>query len=192
MWIVPSLWNKLRQLWRFANDRKPRRLANLHSFAAAFRFSAWFGWRSRSAQTWQQLVDPATHLLRRTRSLLVFPRTQFWFDQIASQHQMVVCDSNDQSPALKLLWCAQTGFFPHQRLFVKAIAMFLPETQRIAQGDLSQIHFLIPHPHKPTHVWIALFVGGMRSHDTQNRHLQPASLFDMHALPPGDFHRTPF
>jgi hypothetical protein len=65
---------------------------------------------------------------------------QFHFNQIASQNQMSVNNGNDLAPALKLLWGAQAWLLPHQRLFVKAIAMFLPEAQHVAQRNLSQIY----------------------------------------------------
>src|SRR5260221_17730 len=192
MSAMPSGWNKLRQLRCFPNDRKALSLLDVYAFFAAFRFSARVWSPGRGAQTSQQFVHPASHLLRRRHTMFAFPRTQFCFDQIASQHQMIVRTGNNMAPTLKLLWGPQTRGFPQQRLFVKAIAMFLPETQHIAQSDLDHIGFLIPYPDKPAHPWIALFVGGMRSHDPQNGHFQPASLFDMHALPTADFHRTTF
>src|SRR5450631_2400978 len=192
MSAMPSGWNKLRQLGRFADDGKTLSLLHFGPNAPAFRFSARL-WRTRKgAQTCQQFVHPASHLLRRRHTMFAFPRTQFCFDQIASQHQMIVRHGNNMAPTLKLLWGPQTRGFPQQRLFVKAIAMFLPETQSVSQSDLDHIGFLISYPHKPAHPWIALFVRGMGSHDPQNGHFQPTSLFDMHALPTADLHRTTF
>src|SRR6266487_175730 len=185
-------WDQWRQFWRLANDRKPLCLANLDPRTTAFGFSARLWWSGRGAQTWQQFVHPASHLLRSRQAVLVFPRTQFGFHQIASQHQMIMHHSDNVAPALKLLWGPQARLLPHQCLFVKAIAMLLPKAQHIAQGDLSEIGRRVTEPHEPTHARITLLVGRMRSHHTQNRDLQPASMFDMHALPPGDFHRTTF
>src|SRR6266487_999273 len=99
---MPSRWNKLRQLRRFADEGKAFCLLHLCPFGPAFRFSARLGWLSRGAQTWQQLADPASHLLRAWLALLVFPRAQFSFDQIAGQYQMIVGNGNTMAPALKL------------------------------------------------------------------------------------------
>ena len=187
-----SRWNKLRQRGRFADDRKPWCLAHLRPCCPAFRFSTRVGWFGRGTQTWQQCVHPASHLLRGRGALLAFPRTPFSFDHIASQHQMIVDTGDDVTPPLKLLWGSQTRCLPQQSLFVKAIAMLLPKTQHIPQSDLNDIGFLISYPHKPAHAWITLFVGRMRPHDPHNGHFQPASLFDMHTLPAGDFHWTTF
>src|ERR1700682_4218230 len=118
-----SRWNKLRHFWRFPNDWKTLCLLDLCTFFAAFRFSAWLGWSSRSAQTCQQFVHPAPHLLRGRLALLVFPRTQLQFDQITCQHQMVMDNGDYLCPTLELFWRAQAGLRPHQRLFVKTVAV---------------------------------------------------------------------
>src|SRR5512135_2421720 len=105
----PSRWYKLRQLWRFANDGKPCRLANHRPFGPAFRFSARLGWPGWGTQTCQQFGDPTSHVLRGRWAMLAFPRTQFCFDQITGQHQMIVGHGDDLAPALKLLRSAQAG-----------------------------------------------------------------------------------
>src|SRR5260221_10063020 len=128
-----SLWSRLRQNGGLANDGKARGLANLRSFDATRRFSARFGWASRSAQSRQQWGHGASHLLRRTRTSLVFPRAHLGLDQIMCQHQMIVSNGDDVAPALKLFGGAQTRLVPEQRLLLKATAMLLTETQGIAQ-----------------------------------------------------------
>src|SRR6266487_5597612 len=185
-------WDQRRQFWRLANDRKPQSLANLDPRTAAFRFSARLWCPGWGPQTCQQFVHPASHLLRGRLALLVFPWAQFWLNQVAGQHQMVMHNGDNMTPALKLLWGPQTRGFPQQRLFVKAIPMLLPEAENIPQSNLGQIHLRIADPDKPTNAWVTLLVGSMRSHHAQDCDLQPASLFDMHALPPTDFHPTTF
>src|SRR6266480_912270 len=69
-------------------------------------------------------------------ALLVFPWAQFWLNQVAGQHQMVMHNGDHVTPALKLLWGPQTRGFPQQRLFVKAIPMLLPEAQSVSQINL--------------------------------------------------------
>src|ERR1700730_4727546 len=72
-----SGWNKLRQLWRFADDWEPLGLLHFRPFSpftATFRFSARLWWLGRGTQTWQQFVHPASYLLQRRCTLLVFPR----------------------------------------------------------------------------------------------------------------------
>ena len=82
----------------------------------------------------QQCVQPAAHLLRGTGTLLVFPRTQLGLDQIACQHQMIVSNGHQVAPALKLLGGTHTRLVPQQRLFRKAIALFLAEAPPIARA----------------------------------------------------------
>src|SRR5258706_3215061 len=120
--------NQGRQFRRLANDRKPVRFANFPPFLAAFRFSAQLDRLGRGSQTRQQFANPASHLLRGGHPLLVFPRTQFRFDHRTRQNHLIVGNRHDQAPALKLLWSTQARFFPQQRLFVKAIAVFLSMT----------------------------------------------------------------
>src|SRR5450755_4791308 len=96
-------WDQQRQFWRLANDRKPHGLANLDPRTAAFGFSARLGWFGRGTQTWQQFVHPASHLLRGRLALLVFPWAQFWLNQVAGQHQMIVRDSDHGSSAQTVL-----------------------------------------------------------------------------------------
>src|SRR5436309_9330649 len=100
--IRRSAWNKLRQGWRLAHDRKALGLANLGSFGPAFGFSTGFGWMSGGAQSWQQCVQPAAHLLRGTGTLLVFPGAQLGRDQVACQHQVIMDNGHQVAPALKL------------------------------------------------------------------------------------------
>src|SRR5713226_8808548 len=102
-----SRWNKLRQLWRLADDRKALRFASLCSFGPAFRFSTRLGCLGRGSAL-----------------------SHHWLDQIASQDQMIVGNGNNVAPALKLRWGAQTSLRPQQRLFVKAVAVFLAEATR--------------------------------------------------------------
>src|SRR5260370_17783742 len=99
---MPSRWNKLRHLWRFADDWKSIGPLHFRPFPATFRFSARVWWLGRGTQTWQQFVHPASHLLRRRRTLLVFPRTQFRLNQRTAQHQMIVTNRDDLSPTLTL------------------------------------------------------------------------------------------
>src|SRR2546429_3767706 len=185
-----SPWNRLRQSWRLANHRKAWCLANLCPFGPAWRFSAGFGWAGWGAQSRQECVHPATHLLRSRLALRVFPRTKLGLDQVACQHQVIVDTSHQVRPALKLCGRPHTRLFPQQRLFVEAIAMFLAEAQRIAQGDRNQIGLLIPNPDHPTHARITLAVGCMRAHDLDHRDLQPTSILDMHLLPPRELDAT--
>src|SRR5215475_5013586 len=192
MSVTLSRWNKLRQFGLFVDDSKTLSLLDGCPFRPAFRFSAWLWWLGRGTQTWQQFANPAPHLLGGRLALLVFPRMQFWFNQRTRKHQMIVDNSDNMAPALKLLWSTQAWLFPHERLFVKAIAMLLPKAQHIAQGDLGEIDRLATDPDEPAHPWIPLLVRCMRSYDTHNGDLQPASLFDMHALPPSHFYRTTF
>src|SRR5947199_2451150 len=97
-----SSWNRLRQSWCLAHNRKARCLAHLGPFGPAWRFSAGFGWTGWSAQSRQEGVHPASHLLRGARTLLVFPGTQLGLDQITCQDQVIVDDGHDMAPALKL------------------------------------------------------------------------------------------
>src|SRR5437764_10131854 len=179
-----SHWNRLRQSWRLANDRKACCLANLGPFDAAWRFSTRFGWVSRGPQSRQQCVQPASHLLRGTRTPLVFPRAKLGLDQITCQNQMIVGNGDQVAPTLKLFGGAHTRLVPKQRLFLKTIAMLLAEAQSITQGNRDQIGLLIPNPDHPAHARVPLSVGRMRAHDLDHRHLQPPSVFDMHLLPP--------
>src|SRR6266516_4794109 len=152
------------------------------------RGQLWYpGW---GTQTCQQFVHPASHLLWGRLALLVFPWAQFWLNQVAGQHQMVMHNGDHVTPALKLLWGPQTRGFPQQRLFVKAIPMLLPEAQSVSQSNLSQIGLWVADPDKPTDAWVTLLVGRMRPHHAQNSDWQPASLFDMHVLPPAHLHWT--
>src|SRR5438876_3994807 len=141
-----SPWNRLRQSWGLANNRKAWCLANLCPFGPALRFCAGFGWAGWGPQSRQECVQPASHLLRGARTLLVFPGTQLGLDQIACQHQVIVDNGHDVAPTLQLLRSAQTRLVPEQRLFLKAIAMFLAETQSIAQSHVHQIGLLISNP----------------------------------------------
>src|SRR5437870_5047754 len=178
------------QLWRFAHDRKALGLADLGPFCPPRRFSAGLWRASRRAQRWQQCVHPATHLLRSRLALRVFPRTKRGLDQVACQHQVIVDNSHQVRPALKLCGRPHTRLFPQQRLFVEAIAMFLAKAQSIAQGDRNQIGLLIPNPDHPTHARITLGVGRMRAYDLDHRDLQPPSILDMHLLPPRELDGT--
>src|SRR5216683_33104 len=192
MSAMPSRWNKLGQLRCFTDDRKALSLLDLCAFFAAFRFSARLWSPGRGTQTCQQFVHPAPHLLRGWLALLAFPRTQFHFDQVAGQHQMVVCNGDNVTPTLKLLWGPQTWGFPQQRLFVKTVAMLLPKATNISQANLCDIGLWVAYPGKPTDTRVAFFVSGMRTHDANDRQVQPTCLLDMHLLPPGDFHGATF
>src|SRR6266516_3296052 len=76
------------------------------------RGQLWYpGW---GTQTCQQFVHPASHLLWGRLALLVFPWAQFWLNQVAGQHQMVMHNGDHVTPALKLLWGPQTRGFPQQ------------------------------------------------------------------------------
>src|SRR5450631_3589985 len=160
--------NNWRQFWPLADDWNPRCLANGCPDAAAFRFSARFGGMGRSSQTWQQFVDPVSHLLGRRRALRAFPWTALRFHHIACQHQMIVDHRDDVAPSLKLLRSSQAWLLPQESLFVKAIAVLLPKAQGISQCNLSHVCLWVSNPHEPTDAGIALFVARMRSHDPQN------------------------
>src|ERR1700687_6107400 len=187
---MPSRWNKLRQMRRFADDGKTLSLLHFGPNAPAFRFSARLWWLSRGAQTCQQFVHPAPHLLRRSQALFAFPRTQCRLNQVARQNQMIVNDGDDLGPALKLFWGAQTRLFPQECLFVKTVAVLLSATASISQADLCDIGLGVSHPGKPTHTRVAFFVGRMWTHHANDRHVQPPCLLDVHLLPPGNFDRT--
>lgn len=90
----------------FADNRKALGLLDLCAFLATFRFSARLWSPGRGAQKWQQFVHPASHLLRGWLALLVFPGTQFGFDQITCQHQMILDNGDYLRPSLKLFWRA--------------------------------------------------------------------------------------
>src|SRR5260370_32605562 len=187
-----SLWDQFGQFWLLPNRRKAWCFVNLRPFGPARRFSAGLWGACRGTQWWQQCVHPALHLLRGTRTSLVFPRAQFCFNQIAGQHQEIVNNGHDVGPALKLLWGPQPRLIPQQRLLLKAIAMFLTETAHIAHTDLRHIGLLVTNPDKPTDARVTLGLGGMRTHDLYDRHLQPASGFDVHLFPPTDLDGSSF
>jgi hypothetical protein len=139
----PLFRDQFGQFRRLTNDRKPLGLTNLRSLGSARRFSARL-WRSGwGAQLGQQLVHPASHLLRRRFAVHVFPRMQLSLDQLACQNQMIVDNGYDVGPALELFRGSQTGLVPHQGLFIETIAMFLAEAQNIAQSYLHKIGCLI-------------------------------------------------
>jgi hypothetical protein len=188
----PSRWNKLRQFGLFANHGETWSFADLGPFAPAFGFSARFGGSGRSTQLRQQFRQASSHLLGGSRSLLVFPPTQFWLDQRTRQHQMIMGQGDDVAPALKLLRRPQARFLPEPRLLVQTVAVFLPKAQRVAQCHLRQISVGITYPDKPTHPWVALLSGRMRTYDANDRHIEPASFFDMQMLPPTDLDAAPF
>src|ERR1700757_4379229 len=135
----PSRWNKLRQYRLLPNDRMALSFANLGPLDPAFGFSTRLGCLCRRAQLWQQFAEPAPHLLRAWHTMLVFPRTQLRFHQITCQPQMIVSNGHHLRPPLELFWSTQTWLVPQQGLFVKAIAMLLPEAQNVSQSDLRRI-----------------------------------------------------
>ena len=179
-----------RQFWRLANDRKPLRLADLGPFCPTRRFSAWLWGASGCTQLWQQCVHRATHLLRSRITVRVFPRTKRGLDQFACQHQVIVGNSHHVGPALELFGSTQTRLSPQQRLFVEAIAMFLAKAQHLSQSNFHHIGVLVPNPDEPTDARITLCVGGMRTHHTDDRHVQPARSFHVQVVPPGDLDRS--
>src|SRR5450755_661346 len=174
----PSRWHKLRHLRLLTNDRKTQSFAYLGPFASAFRFSARFGGSGRGPQLRQQLSQATSHLLRSTRSLFVFPQTQLRFHQRTRKDQMIMGQSYDVGPKLKLFWGTQARFLPQQRLLVQTVAVFLSTAQRVAQRHLRQISLLVANPDKPADPWVALLVAGMRTHHSNDGQIQPASFFD--------------
>src|SRR5579859_5068264 len=104
---------------------------------------------------------------------------------------MIMSNSNNLTPTFKLLRGLQACLFPHQVLFVKAIAMLLSKTQRVSHRNLSQIDLWISQPDKPTFTGVALRVFGMRTHNTNDGELKPTRIFHMQLVPPEDLNRTP-
>src|SRR5579859_1548923 len=93
-------------------------------------------------------------------ALLVFPGTQDSRNHIACEGEQIVDDSHNPTPAIELLWGAQTGIGPKQGLFVKAIAMFLSETQTVRQSHLGQAFlWILSDVDKPADLGIAFRIG---------------------------------
>src|SRR6266568_4288205 len=107
-----------------------------HWIAWCRRFSAWFGRSSRRSQLHHNFGHRPAHLLGRSFPLARLPGTQRGLHQWTRQHQLIVHDGDNLTPAFKLRWGAQPGVCPQQVLLLKAIAMFKRVASPIAQSHL--------------------------------------------------------
>src|ERR1700687_1448690 len=155
-------------------------------FLSSRRFSAWFGGSSRRSQLRKKFGHGPSHLLRRSFALAALPGTQTGLHQWTRQHQVIVHNGDDLTPAFKLRWGAQPGLCPQQALFVEAIAMLVRVAPSVAQTHLWHTGLRLAIPQKPTLAWVARPISGPMTQDTDDRHLEVACLGQMQPRPPGD------
>src|SRR6266852_22198 len=98
------------------------------------RFSAWFGRTSRRAQLRHNFGHRATDLLWTGWTVTRLPGSQDGLHLGTGQHQQIMHNGHDLTPAFKLRWGAQSGLCPQQGLLVKAIAMLVRVPPTVAQG----------------------------------------------------------
>lgn len=114
------------------------------------RFSAWFGRTSRRSQLRHNFSHRPTYLLWTGWTLTRLPGSQDGLHLWTRQHQQIMHNGHDLTPAFKLRWGAQPGLCPQQGLLVKAIAMFVRVTPPVAQGHFWQAGVRLAVPQKPT------------------------------------------
>src|SRR5712692_8386839 len=177
-------------LWfGLAYHRMAWRTVDQRPFLPSGRFSAWFGRLSRGSQLRHNYGHRAAKLLWTGRTRDRFPGTQFCLNLWARQHQVVMHDSDNLTPALKLLWGAQSGLCPQQSLLFEAIAMFLPVAPPVAQSHLWHAGVGGPLPEKPTLARVAGLLCGLMTPDANDRHLDRSCVAQVQTVPPGNLNR---
>ena len=156
------------------------------SFWPSARFSAWFGRSSRRSQLRHNFSHRPADLLWRSFTLGRLPGTQRGLHLWTRQHQVIVHNGDDLTPAFKLRWGAQPGLCPQQALLVKAIAMLVRIAPPVAQGHRRQAGLGRPLPQKPTLTRVAGPIAGPLSQDADDRHLNMSCLGQMQPRPPAD------
>src|SRR6266702_1853261 len=150
------------------------------------RFSARFGRPGWCSQLRHNFGHRSTHLLWRSFASTCFPGTQLCLHQWTRQHQLIVHDGDDLTPAFKLRRGAQPGLCPQQALLLEAVAMLVRVAPPVAQGHFWQraIHRSIPQ--KPTLTRVAGPIGGLMTQHADDRHFQMSCLGQIQPAPPGD------
>src|SRR5713101_6570619 len=155
-------------------------------FVPSRRFSAWFGRPSMRSQLRHNFGHGSSHLLRGSVALTALPGTQTGLHQWTRQHQVIVHDGDDLTPAFKLRWGTQPGLCPQQSLLVEAIAMLVRVASPVAQGDLWHTVIRLAIPQKPTLARVAGPIGGPMTQHADDRHFEMACMWQMQPRPPGD------
>src|SRR6266513_5090392 len=119
------------------------------AFGPSGRFTTRFGSPSRCANLHQNGGHHPTHLSRRDRALLTFPRTQDRLAELLAQQQLIAGTRHDPTPAFDLLRRAQVRLGPQQVLLEIAVAMLLRETLAIPGAHLLQRDVLFAGPDEP-------------------------------------------
>src|SRR5437764_6792878 len=167
------------------------RRSDQHACLSSGRFSPWFGRLSRRSQLRQNVGQRPAHLLWRGLPLAALPGTQVCLHLGTRQQQMIMHDSDDLAPALKLRWGAQSGHSPQQVLFLEAIAMLVRVAPSIAQGHLGDTGLWRAVPQKPTLPRVAGTIAGLMPQYTDDRHLDVSCLRQMQPVPPSDLNEMP-
>src|SRR5260370_19204646 len=135
------------------------------SFWPSGRFSAWFGRPGRCAQLRHNVGHRPAHVLRTRWPLVGLPGTQRGLHLWTRQHQVIVHDGDDLTPAFKLRRGTQPGFCPQQGLLVKAIAMLVGIASAVAQGHFWHTGVRLAVPQKPTLARVAGPISGSMTQD---------------------------
>src|SRR6266852_9195225 len=144
------------------------------------------GRSSRRSQLHHNFGHRPAHLLGRSFALTALPGTQTGLHQWTRQHQVIVHDGDDLTPAFKLRWGTQPGLCPQQSLLVEAIAMLVRVASPVAQGDLWHTVIRLAIPQKPTLARVAGPIGGPMTQHADDRHFEMACMWQMQPRPPGD------
>src|SRR5947209_2526143 len=96
----------------------------MKAFGPSGRFSPQLRRSSRRAQLMQKGGHRPSYLRQRRQRGVGLPRAIAPLHQRSSQHQQIVCTSDNVRPAFGALGATEPWLIPEQLLFVKAIAMF--------------------------------------------------------------------
>jgi len=153
------------------------------------RFSVWFGRSSRRCHLCHKFGHRPAHLLWRSFTLGRLPGTQRGLHQWTRQHQVIVHDGDDLTPAFKLRWGTQPGLHPQQGLLLEAVAMFVRVAPSVAQGHFWQTGVRETLPQRSTLVRVAGPISGSMTQDAHDRHLEVPCLGQRQSMPPSDLDR---
>src|SRR5215471_7976279 len=153
------------------------------AFGPARRFSAWFGHTSWCPKLLQNRRHDAAHLPGSDHLPTPFPGTIAGLPEGASQHQLVLCRSHQQTPALKLLWSAHMDLGPQRVLLEKAIGMLMRKAVLVAGHDFFQRQRSRLNPDEPTLPWIAPAAFGCRTQHPIDGQLHVTGLSKVQVLP---------
>lgn len=124
------------------------------------RFSPTLGRTGRRAKLGNNLAHRTTHLAGRCRTTVSFPGASLLLHERSRKDEVIMHQTDQIRPALKLLGAAYPGGGPEQILFEKAVAVLLAKVASVQLRDLRQGRQVCAQPPEPGNPRVAFGATG--------------------------------